>query len=670
MREDRERRGKILLLIVMSILLSFSVYSIDETDLVAYYQKNNTDIHNGYDLVVGLGIPVYSEDGIYCENDYFYNTDVLNSVSGEITFMYFFNSSNQEVYNQRILGFTSVGVDDFLVSWIRRSSDVAGKKNEIYYSIREETTNNEFYDVSGEIAGDKIKHFFALSVNNNTNEALGFFDGSFVSNNSVSMTLDDLNSDFGICDIDNSTNYFTGYIKEIVIFNRSLTRDEIEEIYTNSSWYSGSTSPPVSQGSLTINHNLQNTSTNISTGLYLTYNGSVSDTTNIFNCTLYNDTNIIETQLDKDLSLNQSFFINTLETEENYVFKIYCIQAGEVNDTTTSHFYQIDSKIPSLAFTTTFVNNSNHIKDATLSIGYTFTDTNIYAVNVSWLDAENTLQQNFFIDNLTGSSYSNTTSKILSDTCNNCSIVFEAWDSHTGEVLKYDLQTIDDFTFRYNNIIITSDKKLKFDKKKDKYSFIVDKKSTICYTTDNYFRKVQSEYNSHYIDFENQIWIDELEYNFTEYYENGKLNKLCFYNDKDKEYKTESIGDLNYARYGYHYNIISQDTLYLSEISTNTANIYEVLNMLPLILIYITFMIYGYWLVKTGNYQYGFFMLLMTIGFDLYLVQYFYGSLVLNNGLTGWRQGFTGLFSAFLIIWILVKGTMPFLMKKTTYVKR
>lgn len=390
-------------------------------------------------------------------------------------------------------------------------------------------------------------------------------------------------------------------------------------------------SGPSPQGTLTINHNLVNTSTNVSTGLYLTYNGTIADTGNIFNCSLYNGSNIVQSQLNKDLSLNQSFFINTNEKEEDYVFKIECFQAGEVNDTTTSHFYQIDSKIPDLLFTSSFSNNSNHVKDTTLSVSYTFTDSNIYAVNVSWFDSSDSLQQNFFIDSLTGSSYSNTTSKLLADTCSNCSIRFEAWDSHTKNE-KEDYQYLDyglnDLRIQYKQgyIWFYSDDVKSFDiiEKDDRYSLVMETKpnqdfSLFLYSDKRIDYLSNSDFQGHFIIFDLRKWVDFVSDDL-QIKEIEKINdyeyKIKLYTEKN-DVITDSIGDLNYAIYGYNYNVISQDTLYLSEISENTEKLYEAVNMIYFVVLWAIVTIGGVYFIRKG-FEVG--LLVYFTGFILDLI--------------------------------------------------
>ena len=59
------------------------------------------------------------------------------------------------------------------------------------------------------------------------------------------------------------------------------------------------------------------------------------------------------------------------------------------------------------------------------------------------------------------------------------------------------------------------------------------------------------------------------------YDDRGKLTELCFFNDKDTEYKTDSIGDLNYLEKYYYFYIIDYLDIVgvlLTEINETTHN--------------------------------------------------------------------------------------------------
>lgn len=92
---------------------------------------------------------------------------------------------------------------------------------------------------------------------------------------------------------------------------------------------------------------------------------------------------------------------------------------------------------------------------------------------------------------------------------------------------------------------------------------------------------------------------------------------------------------------------------------------YEVNKMIiALSLIYIAFLVLGYWLITTGNSLSGISLIFLTFGIDLYFIQKFYTELVVVTT-NSWENTFVYIFGIYLFLWILVKFIFPFTIKQS-----
>lgn len=338
---------------------------------------------------------------------------------------------------------------------------------------------------------------------------------------------------------------------------------------------------------ITLSTNIVNYGNYSDDPLVIYFNGSVQYTSDAgFNCSLTENLAPFAFATNKtglNLSVNQNFTINTSDGTTFDGSGFWAANVSCTNNNVTGSFKRdnlfIDTlspsyQIPNLLNNTIFWRNIDRIIDLTTR----FTDLNLFAVNLTLVKlnqdgSRNQTLFNHFNQNMTGSSKTAYYANFTKDYTDNSSytssrylVKLQAWDSHTANTLKYDIEKINDNTFVYHGVTIWSDKKITPDKAKDKYMFDVDKKAWLCYQSSAGFTKVEnSEYPGHYVDFTNGLWVDEYTYTFIETWAGGKLTELCFFNDKDTGYKTSSIGDLNVLDQELFFNITDSFTFHAKD---------------------------------------------------------------------------------------------------------
>ena len=353
--------------------------------------------------------------------------------------------------------------------------------------------------------------------------------------------------------------------------------------------------------SLIINHNLVNESNINRNPVNLTFNGTISGTTDLFNCSLYNESNLVETKLNLNLSNLHSFEFNTTNIDNNYTFSISCNQASGVNDTTTKHFYEIDTIINEMVLSTNAVNHSTHAQNTYFPITYNGSDPNFIAINVTWFSTLEVVLQNEFYENPNITSYENITVRLLEDITSNASVRFEMWDSHhilgneliskayvSNKMLKYK-----SLEFYCENV-----KRMNYIQTDFKISPIpifntLSKTHTCYYKAENLkYLGNKHGYKNHYYSLESKTWVDEIELDVkTELIGNNIIKFIYTFEKPINTFKTNSVGDLNYVETTFFYNVISQDSMYLSQILSETQELNEGVNMIGYIILLIAIII-------------------------------------------------------------------------------
>ena len=314
--------------------------------------------------------------------------------------------------------------------------------------------------------------------------------------------------------------------------------------------------------------------------LKIKYWGIVENTQDIFNCSLYLNNSLNQTQLNVNITQNNIFIINTSNWEKGYYFNITCLNNNASNS--VKEYMYIDTIPPELDISSNIINNSiiyNNITE--LRYNVTFQDTNLYAVNHTFRKGDITLK-NDFIENLNITEYViNYSENMAILGLGNFSIEAQAWDSHTNKKIK-DKVKIENNKLKYKGITFFCEEEynLTYEIDKDKIKPIVKfkKDNNKCYYAGYKFTKiVNSKYPNHYVDFQNKIWIDEYKHKINKISDNLLEIKI-----KDKKYKGNSIGDLNYNRKVWYFSIqeapvtvTGNDTILLTQILNETQNIKE-----------------------------------------------------------------------------------------------
>lgn len=324
---------------------------------------------------------------------------------------------------------------------------------------------------------------------------------------------------------------------------------------------------PASVPSLTINHNMINSTINWSY-LPITYNGSFSYVSGtIVNCTLYNKTNVLNTTKNVNITTTQIWNIPLFNKTGNYYLKITC-NNSEVNSATSEYNYYIDTILPTINICSAFTNNSNYNLLDTIITCFNFSDINLFAYNVSFFSPLGVLTENYFLQNITDTYKQNSSSRTAIALGYNYSILVQVWDSHTLNVIsEYPIKNISNGVEIANIKFYSSDINTILPVKTiDSYNFDVkylDTKTTkkVMYVESNTpLTIIKSKYKGHIVDFYKNKWIDFESKDITDITLNQlSSNKIeVTYTIKPlTEITIESIGDLNYYEQRYFYNIIS-----------------------------------------------------------------------------------------------------------------
>lgn len=483
------------------------------------------------------------------------------------------------------------------------------------------------------------------------------------------------------------TGFHSGEYDELSIFSEAINRSHIIELYngTDVGTYcdpiqnpNGCTGGGGGSPSLTLNTNLTNNTQNYNIQtINFRYSGTFTDETkDIANVSFFQQSKHNITLLNVNLS-NWNVFNITLPDyyEGNYNISINASNF-EVSDSTITYIYKVDLQDP-MIITTDLVNNSQHIQDSLSQFEVNFTDTNLFAFNITIFYYQNSVIYNQFNQSLNGVSKILRTITKNTTTIGNYSIKLDAWDSHTGfKVKDYDLNPIynglgDIVGYEYDNVAIyhPSIKKFKTEKKIDRYNFLIkfDKNSynhTIFVNMKNLQVVKNSIYPCHLLSLSENKWVDfyhtdvkscaidlQGDTAIVTLYFNTKINEILF----------NSIGDLNSLHYEYFYQVQSEESIILSDIRTTVSDILEVLNMIPLVLFYGLLMVYQHDLKKTRNYILMFAIGIVIFMFDLYFIQWLYTNHVTPNLATTWQGMFSYMFGVGLFLFAVTKLAATFL---------
>jgi len=365
--------------------------------------------------------------------------------------------------------------------------------------------------------------------------------------------------------------------------------------------YAGGGSPVAS---LTLNTDMNNTINYNEKELEVHYNGTISNTNNLFNVSVYVDEILNRSFSNVDLSSTQIFNISFGDVEKEFNISINASN-NNASDDTGVFYYRVDTIPPILDIGSSFTNNSNLTQLNTLAFYSNYTDPNLFAYNITWFDDTGAVwnNNNYFGTNITTGFAENTTSLLLTD-LGNFSIRLQAWDSHTDNEVKPLHWYWDE-----DNIVISEDLVLegnikRFNNKgnlvtyfyldeqrKDRYKLKVTfKEDSLRHEfnlTSEYLIPVSdSKYLGHFV-YRYDRWIDFEGKNIDDVIikkiGTNKYKIIIYHNTSTDEIEFESIGKLNYNEQVYYYEVKSVTSLsneLLDDIKSELQTLNKGINMI------------------------------------------------------------------------------------------
>lgn len=496
------------------------------------------------------------------------------------------------------------------------------------------------------------------------------------------------NAAFRICSQHTgAAGLLTGYIDEFGIWNRSLDpTTEITALYNSGTgFFYPFINPPPVQGTLTLNTNLVNTINYNDLFINITYNGTESDTSqNIYNCSLYNGTDVLNTSNNVNVTILNYITIDTTNVEQNYNLSVNCVSGVGINDTTANYSYKVDTINPRI--NTPFINGTNYTIGQTSTFTVNFTDYNLYAYNITLYDNNNNVIQNKFNDTVSPT-FIEITESFVTTTELNYTWRAEVWDSHTARKSRPLNIKLQDSIEIDSNIVFTGEIDydltefiLNDDRYKIEITFLQDSlyhNFNISSKTNELIYIPNSKWLGHFVWLQGGRWLDLESDNI----KNLQVNRIGdIYNIQIELYQSEkeiifnSIGDLNYQVSEWKFQVIDSstlNTLYLSQIATNTGylqDIYRVIKLIPMVMIYIALMAIGYWMITSYNTISGWLLYIASLGFDFLFIGYSYTEYINPITTASIANALTWVFGFFCIVWILAKFiTVLTLQQKVKY---
>lgn len=509
-------------------------------------------------------------------------------------------------------------------------------------------------DVS--VGDGSFHHVVVLREGNDCDAQINFYiDGNKTTTTSVTnvdlATIDLSNADMhlGVNDdgVDLDFDAFTGLLDEVALWTgKNLTQVEIAQLYNSGNGLAypltnQTPSAPVVCSIDSVQNSLVNNTINFNEKeLNFTYNASFTTCDNdLFNIDFYVNDVLNMSLINVNGSINNLFNITFPSDYENLVNISYNASKKNSSISKVYYYYNVDLVPPQLVISTDFSNNSNVYVNSVLTLTVTITDDNLFAYNITIFDSNRNVwnNENYFAENLTGiTSAQNITSRTLS-TIGNFSIFVEAWDSHTMNSVR---EIKGDYLgIRSRDLI----------KRDNEYWFYKEDNMTL---NKDWLYLPNSKYYGHFVNFKEKKWLD---------FQNDQGVNVVIKENNDG-YTVEwpgrvlfkGIGDLNYNSAEFYYNVASEDTVLLRSIDSNISLIYGVLDMIPWVLLYITFMTLGIWLITRGQIIVGMMLYYISAGLDFWFIQVLYDKLspiVSSSSI----PGMIGMATVMLYLWLIFK---------------
>lgn len=576
-----------ILLIILLSLISFASATVSKVGLAAYWgMADTTDSHNDFDL---------TEAGSITHTTGIIGNGYLCAAGGKSV-----SNSNVPIMN---------GSDYTINSWWKYASWSNGMMHMFFRKHSAPAYArplNIFYE---DLGTDQMQWYSGTSTsetkltlmtaNIDTNWHMYSFvrigtrynfykDAVLIYNNTNGQTVTDVvGQPFTICPDANAV------VDEVSVWDSALYPADITELYNGGAGLAypfGTTITP--QPSLILSTNLVNNTKNQPlNNITVTYNGTFDSATNLtVNCNIWDSSTLLNTSININISATQNWPYSFGSVARDYYFRINCSNS-EVNASVGLYKYSIDTIKPNI--TTDFINNTNYYLLDDIIFNVNFSDTNLFAYNITFKSPLGIITENYFATNLTGlTSAYNTSTRVALALGYNYSILAETWDSHTLEAIaNYDIAKTIDGVVINKDIKIYGDTIQSFDltKSTDRYSFDIvfakptDEKviqKTIYLDSPTFQYLPNSKYKLHFVSLPLNKWIDFENSNI----ENYKVSKdekgiyIITFDTKETSLKFNSIGDLNYMSQKYYYNVISAPSSGTVDMNTTNALLLELIN--------------------------------------------------------------------------------------------
>lgn len=258
---------------------------------------------------------------------------------------------------------------------------------------------------------------------------------AFIHNESGFFILSNVTNPFNTV-VEHSTSLSsTNALKYLLIGQRPNTDDTHDSYIDN-------ISITYLEPTVVLNTNLENYTINYNEpNLTIEYDAAFFGVNNtIFNCSLYINNILNETQTNVNLSNSHSFSTQNFSnnTASDFYYRVECINS-EFNETTINYLYKVDTTTPRIESNYDKYDNLNFqwASDGNpldlINITTYYFDENLFSINET-IVCDGTVYYNYFIENLT---VTNITRENLFNASefgtNSCYVYLQNWDSHTGE---------------------------------------------------------------------------------------------------------------------------------------------------------------------------------------------------------------------------------------------
>lgn len=574
------------------IYYSFDNSSTSGTTMIDSLNQNNGTLTNGVQGAPGLIGQKIVLDGT---GDYVQSNADPDSMTGNVDFsinIWFMNDRDSSYATDYAL--TGVGDDNSACALSYVIFDTPD--DELFGHLRGGCGSGDWDTAFPVPFNDGDWHMLTFTHNKTNNIYKLYLNGTLLGNYNLGASIN-LNAEpwnIGLHpNYVSSFNDWDGSIDEASLWNITLTDQNVTDLWNSGSGlaypFTVSTDP-----TLSLSTDLVSYVNDTSNPYIFNFSGTVAYTSDIFNCSMYLNSTLNDTILDINITNTQSFNLTYGGQQTGYDVNVTC---SNINVTNSFIKYDVflDSVLPELEIISSFLNNSVLYYDRdTINFNTSFSDNNLYALNISIIWYNSTTQElmnNTFIDGINGTFYQYNISGLDFTSWQNGTyrIDVEAWDSHTANKIKpVSWYTSPDI------IVMDNDIELYGSIKEDKTSFVMSEDETkmkfkITWdddslnhqleirTYDNPLRFIPgSDYKGHFVYWgNNQRWIDfeggnVKDVDVTQVSEDRYLLDIELWEASD-EIEFESIGDLNYNNLTSYFTVTEGMSFFAKDVFTNTT---------------------------------------------------------------------------------------------------